>query len=439
MNRLRQNVLSLFTLQGVNYLLPLVTIPYLVRVLGPEHFGRIAFAQAFIQYFFVVADYGFNLSATRAVAIVRDDPSRLSRLISAVTVVKIGLTVGGLALVYASVMLIPAFERDVMLYLAAYLAVLGNVLFPIWLFQGLERMREMTILAVAARLLAVFLIFGFVHGPDDYRLAAGLQAGAPILAGALSVLVLRQILHVRLGWPGLASVRAVLGDGVHAFMSSAAISLYTTTTTFVLGLFAPPAAVGYFAAAQKVVTAVTGLISPVSQAVYPHLSALVSTSRDATIALIGRLLRFQALATLGLSILLYVFSDQITAIVLGAAFEPSSVLLRVMAAVPFLIGLSNIFGIQVMFVFSLDRLVTRVVAVCGVLNIALLALLVPQLREVGAAIAIVAIEALVTALMAVTLARTGHLRPILAAARLRIDARDVATWWDRLQAARREW
>jgi len=222
-------------------------------------------------------------------------------------------------------------------------------------------------------------------------------------------------------------------------MSSAAISLYTTTTTFVLGLFAPPAAVGYFAAAQKVVTAVTGLISPVSQAVYPHLSALVSTSRDATIALIGRLLRFQALATLGLSILLYVFSDQITAIVLGAAFEPSSVLLRVMAAVPFLIGLSNIFGIQVMFVFSLDRLVTRVVAVCGVLNIALLALLVPQLREVGAAIAIVAIEALVTALMAVTLARTGHLRPILAAARLRIDARDVATWWDRLQAARREW
>jgi polysaccharide transporter, PST family len=93
--RLRGNIASLFVLHGANYVLPLITVPYLVRVLGPENFGRIAFVQAFIQYFVVLTDYGFNLSATRAVALVRDDPAKLSSLFSAVMIVKAALmTIG---------------------------------------------------------------------------------------------------------------------------------------------------------------------------------------------------------------------------------------------------------------------------------------------------------------------------------------------------------
>ncbi|MEJ2630544.1 MAG: oligosaccharide flippase family protein [Acidihalobacter sp.] len=121
MSVLRKNIVSLFVLQGANYVLPLITVPYLVRVLGPENFGRIAFAQAFIQYFVVLTDYGFNLSATRAVALVRDDPAKLSSLFSAVMIVKAALMTIGFGAMLLIVWLVPSFAQDWPLYVLVYL------------------------------------------------------------------------------------------------------------------------------------------------------------------------------------------------------------------------------------------------------------------------------------------------------------------------------
>ena len=260
--RLRGNILSLSVLQGANYVLPLITVPYLVRVLGPEYFGRIAFAQAFVQYFVVLTDYGFNLSATRAVALVRDDPERLSSLFCAVMIIKATLMAFGFGVMLLIVRLVPDFAQEWPLYVLVYLTVVGNVLFPVWLFQGLERMRHITVFTILARTLVVIAIFVFVHRQTDYRLAAALQASGMVIAGLLALAIVPRLVQVRLHWPGVVQLRRVVVDGWHVFLSTAAINLYTSSNIFFLGLLTTPMAVGYFAAAGKLIKAVQGLITP---------------------------------------------------------------------------------------------------------------------------------------------------------------------------------
>lgn len=408
----RHNIAALFTLQAANYLLPLITLPYLVRVLGVEHYGRIAFAQAFIQYFAMLADYGFNLSATRSVAVLREDVEALSRLVSAVMLVKLFLMLTGFVAMLGIVLLVPVFNRDWPLYVLVYLTVVGNALFPAWLFQGLERMRQITVLIVLARLLMVVAIFVLVRREQDYHLAAALQAGGMVLAGVGALLTLPRLVVLRWHWPGWHELHKVVADGWHVFLSTAGINLYTSSNVFILGLLTNHSVVGYYSAAEKLVKAALGLIDPVSQAVYPHIATLASRSRDAALAFIARLLRLQSLVALALSLLLYFMAEPLVGVLFGARFEPSVRVIEWLAALPFAIGLSNVFGIQTMLNFDMKLAFNRIIIASGLINLVLIIPLAYWHGAVGAAISVLITEYSVTMLMAMHLARHGYLQRI---------------------------
>ena len=127
--KLLGNMAWLYLLQGLNYLIPIAVLPYLLRVLGIERYGLIAFAQAFAQYFVLITDYGFNLSATKHIARIRDDREGVSRLFWCVILIKLALLVLGGAVMAGVVLAIPRFRADAELYAIAYVAVLGTVLF----------------------------------------------------------------------------------------------------------------------------------------------------------------------------------------------------------------------------------------------------------------------------------------------------------------------
>lgn len=405
--RLLGNMASLFTLQGANYLLPLVTLPYLVRVLGPEKFGLIAFSQAFIQYFVVATDYGFNLSATREIAVHRDNPEKLGEIVSAVLTIKVALFLAGALILAALVASIPTFHAHWTLYLIVYLTVMGATFFPTWLFQGLERMKDITWMNMGARLITTACIFIFVQNTHDYLIAAGIQSVPVLLAAIPAWLVLRRKQDISWRIPSRESLHNQLNSGWHVFLSTAAINVYTSSNAFVLGLIAGPVAVGYFSAANKVVQAVQGLLTPVTQTLYPHISTLAAQSHEAALAFIRRILPYIAVVGLVFSSGLLVAAAPIVHLVLGDQYDASIPILQWLALLPFVIALSNVYGIQTMLTLGMNQTFSRILIASAALNALLIFPLSWRYAGMGAAMSMLITEIFVTVTMAVVLHKRG--------------------------------
>ena len=158
-----KNFSSLSLLQASNYLFPLITLPYLFRILGPDKYGLMIFASAFVGYFGIVTDYGFNLSIPREVSIHRDNKNKLSEIFSSVLIIKVSVFIL-CAVVFASIVFaIPKFYLDKDIYLLSFIAVFGQLLFPVWFFQGIEKMHFISLTSISVRALAVVSIFIFIN------------------------------------------------------------------------------------------------------------------------------------------------------------------------------------------------------------------------------------------------------------------------------------
>lgn len=402
----------LYALQGVNYLIPLAVLPYLVRVLGVERYGLVAFAQSFAQGFVFLSDYGFNLSATRQIARLRSDPQEVSRVFWAVMTIKLGLMFIGVLVLALLLTVVPRFRTDSAVYLIAYAAVVGSVLFPVWLFQGMEQMRYISVVSGGAKLLAASLLFIMVHYPQDYRLALAIQSGGLLVAGIAGFWTALTHFHIRFRLPSLVDLRQMLREGWHLFISNAACTLYATSNVFLVGLIAGNVQAGYFSAAEKTVRGVQGLLTPMTLAIFPHVSGLAADSRERAVDFIRKTLLWMGLASLVPSVLLLGFARPVALILFGPAAAGSIAPLRWIAMLPFILTISSVLAIQSMIPFGMERPLSRIYIAAGLGNLLPLIALIHYFGATGAGISILAVETAVVAAMWITLQRHGFdLRP----------------------------
>jgi len=392
-----QNIVALYGVQAAAYVFPLITVPYLARVLGPEGWGKVAMAQAFGQYLAIVVEYGFGLSATREVARARDSLERRAELLAGVMGAKALLALPAVGLAWLASRRIAAFRDDPLVLWAGVFWALASAFNLMWYFQGLERMRFVAALDVGARAGAVAAIFLWVRAPEDGWKVLILTGTACVFSMSLALNVAYREVPFRL--PTLREVWNALRTGWNMFVFRGAVSLYTVGNTFILGLFAVPQVVGYYAGAEKISRALVGFLGPVSQALYPRLSHLVGESR-AEAARLARLgLGVMGLVGLALGLSAFALAPWLVRVLLGPDYAPAVPALRILALLPFLVALSNVLGIQWMLPLGLERPFNTIILVAGILNLSLAVLLAPPLAQVGMACAVVAAEASVTGSM----------------------------------------
>ncbi|HLB76735.1 MAG TPA: oligosaccharide flippase family protein [Candidatus Dormibacteraeota bacterium] len=409
-----RNALGLYALQASSWLVPLVTLLFLARRLGPDHWGSLVFMQAFATYVIFLVSYGFNFSATREVARHRDDSDRLGHLLAGVTGAKLLLALLALLIVIPASVVVPAIARNHSLLWPAMLWALTWSFSASWYYQGQERMITAAACEAAARLLALAGILVLVRSGDDTWRVLTIQGGLFLGAVALEMGIAYREVGFRM--PDLQGAREALRVGRDTFLLTGALSFYTIGNGFILGLFAPPASVGYFVGAERISKNFATVLSPITLAVFPRTSHLASFARHeaARLARTSLLLMGTVACVMGATV--FLTAPLLVRLLLGPGFDNAVPVLRILALLPPLVVVTNVLAVQWMLALGLDRSVNAVMAAASLLNVGLAVALVPHHREIGMAVAVVASEALVTGGLYAVL-RVKHLDP-LAMARL---------------------
>lgn len=271
-SHLFENFISLGIIQGLNYLLPLITIPFLFNQLGTEKYGLVNFTFAFIQYFIILTDFGFGLSGTRYIAANRNDFVKVNRFVNSATISRLIMASISFFIVLLCVCTIPSLTEYKLFSFLFYGQVIGNALTPTWFFQGMERMMFNTIIHVTTKTISILPLFVIVQCPQDYLYIPICYSLGTIVAGSLSILLMRRTFGVKFYITSFREVKEVIIDSSRYFLSRISNSIFTNTNTFLLGLCCGNVQVGYYSLADKVHTAVDSLYGPVNGTLFPYMT-----------------------------------------------------------------------------------------------------------------------------------------------------------------------
>lgn len=397
-NRLSENIFAMLSLKGLEYILNFALLPFLLRVLGPERFGALAFMQGIIQYFIIITDYGFNMTAPRDIAKAVSDSKAVARIFSNVIAAKCILCIGfTLMAVFAAELSGIVWQMDIYLFLATYMMVIGNILFPVWFFQGIQQMRYITLVNIAARSLMVVSVVYFVRGPQDYLAAAFLQSSVTVVAGVFSFFIIKKKYPFVLIRPDILSIKEILKDGWHIFVSTIAINIYTTTTIVVLGVLSNNTIVGYYSAANKVLDSIRGVMNTITQTIYPHIARMIQEKRGKVFLFLKRLLYVYGGSCAIGSVLLFFLARLVVEILFGPGYEESIGILKILAWVPPVVAISNVYGIQCLLNFGYQKIFSRILVEAAVFDLIIVGILIYLFQAEGAAWSMLLTELFVTA------------------------------------------
>jgi len=402
------NFISLTTLQSINYILPLVVLPYLIRTIGMEKFGLIAFAQSLVQYFMILTDYGFSLSATKTISLIGEHRQKTNEVFSSVMTVKFIFAGISFLVLCAILFFIPKFKTDWLVYILSFGSVIGSTLFPVWFFQGKEKMSYIAVVNVISGLIYAICIFVFINNPTDYMLVPFLNSLLSIISGILGLYIAFRKFRIEFILQKYVSIKQELKTGWDIFISILSVNAYTTTRIFAVGLLTNNVITGYYSLAEKIANYIqTFPLDSFTRAVFPRISNVFAKNKQRAIAIMYRI---QDGITLGFVISLpiaYLIAPWIIKITCGVVYEEVVLALRLLLGGVFFVGANN-FKVQFLLVCGKQDLYAKIHIAAALTGLPLIFILIYKFSYVGAAFATVLTEAavfIVTSLVVEKLAK----------------------------------
>lgn len=392
--KLISNFFSLSVLQIFSYIFPLLTIPYLIKVIGIEYFGLLSFAGAIIGYLIIVTQYGFELTAVREVSINKNNQIKLIEIFSSVMTIKIFM----LILTFLVLFILTFFEKfefGKVVYFLSFGMVIGDVLFPRWFFQGIEQMKYITYINITSRIVFTAAIFVLVTKQEDFYMVPILNSLGVIVGGLYSIYFINKKFNIKFKIQRWATIKFYLLDSWYIFISHLGINLYTNALTIILGFFAPLSTVGYYSAAEKLIRAVISLSRPIYQTVYPHIMALMKESEEKALIFIRKVIIYSFIFSVIVSVIIFFLSEFIVTLLFGQNFELTILLLQILSILPIIVGLNNIIGVQVMLAYDYKKEFSKIIVYIGILSLLLSIPLAYKYEAIGIAVSSILIEFLI--------------------------------------------
>jgi PST family polysaccharide transporter len=258
-------------MQISGYVFPLLTFPYLTRVLGPDKYGVVVFSNAVMSYFQMLIEFGFILSATNACSIHRNDKNKLARITFGVMQAKMLLSLLGAVVLFCCCLYISNFQDKKLFFWLSYIGILLSVFLPDYLFRGIERMSVITYRVLFSKLVYAGLIFLLVHNDTDYLKVPAAVIGGNLIAVLLTWHEIIRKKHIAFIRVPLKETLGYLKDSSVFFISRIAVSMYQSLNTVVLGFRFSSESIARYGAANTLIYSGRGLLSPICDSIYPYM------------------------------------------------------------------------------------------------------------------------------------------------------------------------
>jgi polysaccharide transporter, PST family len=401
------NTLYLYLGQGINFILPLMVLPYLIRVLSSESFGIFSFAFAFSQFSLLFVDFGFNISATKSIAENSFDQDYIKKIFWNVLSVKCMF----LLISFILTIIVLIFFSKLSCYKEAvvinFITVIGTAFYPIWLFQGINKLKIMTIINVISKLLTFPFIFFFVVKSTDFLQAIFIQSSSYLIAGLISLFYLMKNQKFLFDG-GIYNVKKQImkneiKDSFSIFLSNSSISLYTNSLTLFLGFFYSPNSVGIFSSMERLIrTIIFGVLAPINQAAFPVIINLKKESLTRAKDFFLKIFYFVIILVVFVYGFIYFFNVEITNKFFHQYNNESSIFIY-FCAIIFPIAFGSVFGQLGLLGLGnkiQKKIFSRIYICIGILSLPLTLFLIYSLDYKGAIYSMIFVECLVFVSMA---------------------------------------
>ncbi len=360
---LMTNFASLSVLKLIGYIFPLLTLPYLSRVIGAEGFGEIAFAASIVVYFQTITDFGFDYTATRDMARIRDDKEAVSRLFSNVLFSKMILMLFCALLLFLCIEFIPFLQNQSTILWLTFLYIPGYIIFPEWFFQAQEKMVYITIMNFISKLLFTVLVFVVIKTPEDYVLQPLLTALGFALSGIVAMWFIFTKFGIRLHKPNIREILKLLKEGRHMFISLILPNLYSNLSVILLRSYVGGAATGIYSNGNRFIALFDELSRVVSRTFYPFLARRIE-KHNIYVLITGA-------TSVIASVALFLSADLIVDVFYTPEFDSTADVIRIMAISLVALFLVNAYGPNYLVINGQEKLYSRIIIVFSIFGMLL--------------------------------------------------------------------
>lgn len=354
-----ENFSYLGILQIFNLLIPFITYPYLIRVLGVDKFGVVAYAQAITSYLAIVVNFGFNISATKSVAESRGDLLGLNRVVSSIFTIKFFLWIACGLVYFLVIYNFAFFKKNLWLYVFSFGLTLNELIFPQWFFQGIEKMKFITVINVISKTIVCVIIFLTIKVQDDFVLLPAVRSLGFVISAGISFFLMVKNVKITFEIPKMKDIKYFFLESLPIFLSEVSVQLYVNANKVLVGSFLGMQEVAFYDLGEKIARLVKIPVAVLGQATFPKISV------EKDVKNINKYLKIGLSMTLILVIFIYLFSGTIISLLGGDNMISAIPIVRILVLAPIFISISQFLGVSRLIVFGYKSIFTKIIATSG--------------------------------------------------------------------------
>ena len=382
---------TMFTV--LNLLFPIITLPYVSRIIGAEGIGKVNFSNSIVNYFLIIASLGIPLYGVREIAKVRKDRKKLSQAFSEIFIVNFLSTILCIVSYYLMVSNLVYFSKEKLLFLTVGINLFLNIFNLDWFYQGLEEYKYITIRSVIIKSISIIILFIFVRTREDYIKYALINIIAISGNNLINMVNIRRFTSFTL--KGL-NIKKRIRPILVLLSIQVSVNIYINLGTTMCGILADEVSVGYYSNAVKINKIIVTVVTSISTILLPRLSFYIENNEvDRFNEIVSNVFKIIIFAGIPASIGMLFVSENIVNIMFGAEFMPAIKTMQILSPLIPILAIGNLFGTQVLMPIGEEKKLLASVVAGSIVNFTLNMILIPIYRENGAALATVTAELIV--------------------------------------------